>query len=252
MGQAIGLGLMAWLLVGARDPILVPDVSQHEVEVQQGFNGTELLLYGAILAPDGTRAQGQDYDVVVVVEGPTQPVVLREKGRFAGVWINAGSTTYRSVPSYYAVVSSRPIDRIVNERTAAIFELGLDSLQLSPSGTIDPDSQARYSRGLVDLMRSHGLYSADPHGVTLTGGVLYRARIFLPSSVQTGTYTAETFAIHDGRVLASKISTVVVRKTGMERAIADFAQHGAFLYGLLTVAISVLMGWVAGRFLSLA
>jgi hypothetical protein len=60
-----------FLLAGARDPILVPEVSQHKVEVRQGFTGTELLLFGAILSPEGTRA-GRDYDIVVVLKGPIQ------------------------------------------------------------------------------------------------------------------------------------------------------------------------------------
>lgn len=245
------VALLALLLsTGARDPILVPDVSQHEIEIRHDFNGTTLLLFGAILSPEGTRA-GHDYDIVVVVEGPTRPIVLRQKSRVAGVWINADSTTFRSVPSYYAVASSRPLKDIVDERTAAIYELGLGALQLSPSGSIDPAAQARFSGGLVDLMTRGGLYSQNEHAVTVTGQVLYQAHIFLPSSVQTGSYTAETFACRHGRVVASAISRVEVHKLGLDLAIADFAQHSAFLYGLLAVAISVAMGWVAGRFFAL-
>ena len=238
------------LLTAARDPILVPDVSQREIEVRQDFTGTELLLFGAILDPAGVRA-GADHDIVVVVEGPTRPVLLREKRRVAGVWVNAESTTFRSVPSYYAVASSRPLDQIVDARTAAIYEFGLGSLQLSPSGLIDPAAQARFAAGLVDLQRRHQLYSQSENAVTLTGQVLYRARIFLPSSVQTGTYTAETFAVRHGRVVASAIAHVEVKKLGLERAIAAFARHYAFFYGLLAVAISVLMGWIAGRLFAL-
>jgi uncharacterized membrane protein YfcA len=63
--------LLTVLLGGARDPILVPEVSQHEIQVRQGFTGAELLLFGAILdPPEGTRA-GSDYDIVVVLKGPT-------------------------------------------------------------------------------------------------------------------------------------------------------------------------------------
>ena len=55
------LALVAFFaLTGARDPILVPEVSQHEVQVRQGFTGTELLLYGAILDPAGVRAEPWD------------------------------------------------------------------------------------------------------------------------------------------------------------------------------------------------
>ena len=130
------LALIAFFaLTAQRDPILVPEVSQHEIEVRQGFTGTELLLYGAILEPDGRRA-GRDYDIVVVLKGPTQPIVLREKQRILGIWVNADSTDFRSAPSYFAVASSRPIDRHrrcphrgdlrTRARLPAAFALGLD------------------------------------------------------------------------------------------------------------------------------
>lgn len=234
------------MLGGARDPILVPEVSQHEVQVRQGFTGTELLLFGAILDPQGTRA-GRDYDIVVVLKGPTQSITVREKQKYAGIWVNAASARFRSAPSYYAVASSRPLDQIVDARTAAIYELGLPFLQLSPIGTIRPDEQIRFAAGLAQLMSDEQLYQEDPGGVQVNEQVLYQARIKLPSNVQTGTYTAETFAISKGRVVASAIARVEVKKRGFERVVAEFARHSAFLYGLLAVSISVLMGWLAGR-----
>lgn len=238
------------LLGGARDPILVPEVSQHEVQVRQGFRGTELLLFGAILTPDGTRA-GQDYDIVVVLKGPTRSIVLREKQRIAGIWVNAESTEFRSAPTFFAVASSKPINRIVDDKTAAIYELGLPWLQLSPIGAYNPKEQARFSAGLVDLMQREQLYKDDSKGVKISEQVLYQARIKLPSSVQTGTYTAETFAITKGRVVASAIARVEVKKLGFERAVAQFAEYNGFFYGLLAVALSVAMGFMAGRLFAL-
>ncbi len=234
------------LLGGARDPILVPEISQHEVEVRQGFTGTELLLFGAILDPAGTRA-GRDYDIVVVLKGPTRSITLREKQKHAGIWVNAASAEFRSAPAFYAVASSRPIEKIVDPRTAAIYELGLPFLQLSPIGSIDPEEQVRFAAGLVSLMADDALYQEDPGGVGVNEQVLYQARIRLPSNVQTGTYTAETFAITRGRVVASAISRVEVNKAGFEKGIADFAEQRGLVYGLLVVAVSVGMGWLAGR-----
>ncbi|MES2494366.1 MAG: TIGR02186 family protein [Pseudomonadota bacterium] len=245
------LALLCLLMLGAwRDPILVPDVSQHEVQVRQGFIGTELLLFGAILDPRGIRA-GRDYDIVVVLKGPTRSITLREKQKYAGIWINAASAQFRSAPSFYAVASSRPLDQIVDERTAAIYELGLPFLQLSPIGAIDPDRQARFAAGLVAMKTGEQLYQQDQQGVTVSEQVLYRARIHLPSNVQTGTYTAETFAISRGRVVASAVARVEVRKRGFEKGIADFADQQSVWYGLLAVTISVAMGWLAGRLFAL-
>ncbi len=243
----VAFALLAFLaLVGARDPILVPEVSQHEVQVRQGFTGTELLLFGAILEPDGRRA-GRDYDIVVVLKGPTVPIRLREKQKILGVWINADSTAFRSAPSYFAVASSKPISEIVDDRTAAIYELGLDYLQLSPIGSIDPTEQARFTEGLVAMRGREGLYREDPHGVTISEQVLYQARIALPSNVQTGRYTAETFAIARGRVVASASAEVEVHKRGFERLVADHARDDSFFYGLLAVGLSLAMGWLAHR-----
>lgn len=249
--RAVVALLLLVLLGAARDPILVPEVSQHEIRLRQGFTGTELLLFGAILNPDGTRA-AKDYDIVVVLLGPRQSIVVREKRKVAGIWLNANSTAFRSAPSYYAIASTRPVKEIVDDKTAAIYELGLPWLQLSPIGAIEPEEQARFAQGLVELNSKAGLYREADGTVTVSEQVLYQARINLPSSVPIGTYTAETFAVSNGVVVASASSTVEVRKVGFDRAVVDFAEDSAVPYGLLAVFIAVTMGWVAGRLFSLA
>ena len=247
----VWLALLAFVaLTGQRDPILVPEVSQHEIQVRQGFTGTELLLYGAILDPEGRRAR-QPYDIVVVLKGPTEPILVREKAKKLGVWVNAQSTAFRSAPSFFSVASSRPIAEIVDDRTAAIYERGLGFLQLSPTGAIDPVEQARFTKGLVDLRQREGLYREAGEGVTINNSVLYQARIPVPSNVVTGRYTAETFAISDGRVIASAIAEVEVQKQGFERFVAEQADRSSVLYGLFAVFLSLFMGWLAGRVFAL-
>ncbi|AOL95654.1 TIGR02186 family protein [Porphyrobacter sp. LM 6] len=239
--------LVAWTaLTAQREPVLVPAVSQSLIEVRQGFTGAKLLLYGAVVDPEGGGRAG-DYDIVVVLKGPTEPVRIREKDRIAGIWMNAADTDFRSAPSFFAVASSRPIEEIVDERTAAIFELGTEFIQLSPSGQIEPEEQARFARGLVELRQRQGLYQENPGGVRISEKVLYQARINLPSNVTTGRYTAETFAISRGRVLASATARIEVVKAGLEGQVVSAAQRWSFLYGLGAIALSLGMGWVAGR-----
>lgn len=244
----IGLALFASLtLMGQREPLLVPEVSQSRIEVRQGFTGADLLLYGAVIDPAGTRGRTQEYDIVVVLKGPTLPIKVREKERMVGVWMNAGTSDFRSAPAFFAVASSRPVGEIVDERTAAIFELSAEFIQLSPSGQIEPEEQARFARGLVDLRRRQGLYQEDPQGVRISENVLYQARITLPSNVTTGSYTAETFAIARGRVLASATARIEVVKVGFEGQVVMASQRWAFWYGLGAIALSLGMGWFAGR-----
>jgi uncharacterized protein (TIGR02186 family) len=236
---------LAPLVMAARAPMLVPDVSQREVEIQYSFTGAELLLFGAIVYPDG-KAPQRPADIVVVLKGPDQSITMREKQKVAGVWVNAESAQFRSAPSFYAMASSRPIDRIVDERTAAIYELGVDKLQLSPASLNDSDEIQRFQAGLVDLRRKTGLFVERPGTVEITDGVLYRARLPLSARVIVGDYTAETFLVQDGRVVAAAVRDVTIRKSGFERFIALAAQNWSFLYGLTAVALAVVLGWAAG------
>ncbi|PZU60228.1 MAG: hypothetical protein DI547_04175 [Sphingobium sp.] len=247
-GKRIGAALLlclAPLLAGAQAPILVPDVSQRAVEIQYSFTGAELLLFGAIVYPDG-RIPQKPADVVVVLKGPDQSIVMREKQKIAGMWVNADSAQFRSAPSFYAMASSRPIDRIVDERTAAIYEMGVDKLQLSPSSLNSTDEIDRFQAGLVDLRRRSGLFVERPGTVEITDGVLYRARLPLSARVIVGDYTAETFLVQEGRVVAAAVRDVTVRKSGFERFIALAAEQWPFLYGLTAIALAVGLGWAAG------
>ena len=233
------------LLSAAGEPTLVPDVSQREVEIRYSFTGADLLLFGAIVYPDGRRPS-KPADILVVLKGPDQSITMREKQRVAGIWVNADSARFRSAPSFYAVASSRPIADVVDQRTAAIYELGVDKLQLSPSSLNDSAELDRFQAGLIDLRQRTGLFAEHQGSVEITDGVLYRARIPLPARVIVGDYTAETFLVQDGRVVAAAVRDITIRKSGFERFMAVAADRWSFFYGLTAILLAVGMGWTAG------
>ena len=232
------------LLMAQAEPKLVPDISSRSIEIRYSFTGAQLLLFGAIIYPGG-RVPSKPADVVVVLKGPVEPILVREKQKIAGIWMNADSNRFRSAPSFYAVASSAPVRDLVDERTAAIYELGLDNLQLSPGGGALPDKERRFERGLLDLRKRQGLYSQNPKGVEISEGVLYRARIDIPSQVPVGTYTAETFLIDNERVLAAATREIEIGKSGFERFVAQAARRNAFLYGLAAMLLSLGLGYAA-------
>ena len=244
------LAVLAPLLIAADKPVLVPDISARQVQIRYSFTGAQLLLFGAVVYPGG-RPPTRPAHIVVVLRGPVQPILVREKQKIAGIWMNADSNRFRSAPSFYAVASSRPIAELVDERTAAIYELGLNNLQLSPGGGALPEKERRFEAGLLDLRRRQGLYAEHPRGVEITGGVLYRATITIPSQVPVGTYTAETYLIdrpspdRTGRVIAVATRDIEIDKSGFERFVALAARRHEFLYGLTSVALSLALGWAA-------
>lgn len=243
--RGIVTAALSLLCMGAAKPVLVPDVSDNEVQIVYSFTGAELLLFGAILYPRG-RQPDHPADIAVVLKGPTQSILVREKQKVAGMWLNADSARFRSAPSFYAIASSRPLDKLIDPRTAAIYELGLDSLQMSPASGAPPAEQARFENGLVDLNRRSGLYVEDAHGVSIRDGALYRAQIAIPARVPVGRYIAETFLIQDGKVVAGAVREVDIGKQGFERFVTLAAHRWPFLYGLVAVVVSLAIGWGAG------
>lgn len=242
--RALLLLLLAPLAMAQAEPRLVPDVSDRHIEIRYSFSGAELLLFGAIIYPDGREPEGQ-IDVAVVVKGPLEPIVVREKQKVFGIWMNVGRVRFRSVPGFYAVASSRPLPQLIDERNAAIYELGLDNIQLSPGGGAAPDVLRRFEHGLIDLMMRNQLYAQYPRGVEISEGVLYRARIDIPARVPVGTYTAETFLIQDGRVIAGAAREIRIEKLGFEGFVSDAAERWSLAYGVVAVAVSLLLGWAA-------
>lgn len=237
--------MIAPALIGASRPILVPEVSQRQIDIVYSFTGAEVLLFGAIVYPDG-RAPDRLPDIAVTLRGPVQSVLMREKQKIAGIWVNADRTRFRSVPSFYAVASTRPISDIVDERTAAIFELGLGNLQLSPASGDTPAEQRRFELGMIDLKRRTGLFSEQGDAVQIVEKVLYQARIRIPARVPVGQFTAETFMIQDGRIVAAASRDIEIRKSGFERFVALAAEQHSIVYGLAAVLLSILLGWGAG------
>jgi hypothetical protein len=63
--------------------------------------------------------------------------------------------------------------------------------------------------------------------------------------VPVGTYTAETFLIDHGRVLAAATRDIQINKSGFERTVALAARRHRLLYGLTAVAMSLGLGWGA-------
>ena len=237
--------ILALFSLTAATPRLVPDVSQRKIDIVYSFTGAELLLFGAILYPGG-RLPTDRADVVVVLRGPAEPLTIRKKERLAGIWVNRRSARFETVPAYFGVAGSAPVHAIVDDWTATVYELGINTLQLSPASGNSAQESAEFERGLIDLRRRAGLYYESPHGVEITEGVLYRARLPLPARVPVGTYIAQTFLIQNGNVIAQARREIIIDKSGFERFVYVAAQKYPVIYGGTAVLIAVGLGWVAG------
>ncbi len=220
----------------ARAQSVLADLAEHLVAIHTGFDGTNILVFGML--PKNT-------DLAIVVRGPARPTVMHRKGSVAGVWVNTATMTFPAAPSYYAVASSAPLDQIVDPHERERLRLGLEDLDLRPSGRASPNLLAEWRAGLVRAKQRQGLYISEPSEITILGGNLFRSSIEMPSNVPTGSYLIDVYLFRDGLNVAAQSLPLAVSKVGVEAQIYALAHQHSALYGLLSILIALLVGWIA-------
>jgi uncharacterized protein (TIGR02186 family) len=82
-------------------------------------------------------------------------------------------------------------------------------------------------------------------GVTFLTPSIFRAPIPIPATAPTGNYEVDIVLFADSVVLARSHTDFELVKIGFEQNLAEFAHNQAAIYGLATVAIAMLFGWIA-------
>lgn len=216
---------------------LVADLSSHLVAITTGFTGTDVLLFGA------TEGKG---DVVVVVRGPQRREVVRRMDRVAGIWVNSDEMVFESVPSYYRVASSRPLDEVVPEASAQRHRIGVDNLRLAAAVAADDASVRQFRAALVRNKQRASLFGVAVGSVTFLGNRLFRTNVTFPANAPVGVYEIQVYLFQEGEVTSASITPLVVSRVGFEAGVFDFAHRHALAYGVLAVLIAVVAGWAAG------
>ncbi|MDX2277794.1 MAG: TIGR02186 family protein [Hyphomonadaceae bacterium] len=215
-------------------------VAEERISVSSAYRGSVIDVWG--VNPD-RRGRG---DVVVVVRGPDQPATVMRKRRVFGLWVNGDPVRFAQAPSFFAVLSNRPLRQIASP--SSIWSLELDpaaSAQLEsavPAGA-DP---SEYRAALVRLRGAQGLYlDNDRTGVTMYAGGLFRARVQLPANAPIADYHADTYLFRDGRLISSQRIPIRIARVGIERRIHDLATNYSMIYGILCVMMALAGGWLA-------
>jgi uncharacterized protein (TIGR02186 family) len=232
--------LLVALPAAAED--LVSGLSQDQIQITSNYAGTDMVVFGAI---ESAEAGGGPRDVVVVMRGPDTDMSVRRKVRVAGIWINRDQITLHGMPDYYYVASTRPLLKMATAETLARYQIGLDNLMPKSVSTRTPSKAEPFRQAVIRSRARARLYAQAPAGVEFLSYSLFRTRIPIPATVPRGEYTAEVYLFRDGTVISAQTTPLFVDQTGLERRLYNFAHEWPFAYGLVTVMMAALLGWLS-------
>ena len=240
---AAALGLAASL--PAKAETLIAALSTHRIAITSNYTGDQLTVFGLVEREGRTAARADPYDIVVTVRGPPRMLIVREKERVGPLWVNRQQRRFPERPIFLSVSSNRPIEEILTEDAARRERIGLANAQRTQSTREFEFGIGPYRDALIRIMEAKGLYAEHERGVTFLSPALFSSQIKIPAIAPTGPYEVEVLLYAGGSILARQTTNFEVVKTGAEQRMTSAAHDRPLLYGLATVAVALLLGWLA-------
>lgn len=242
MIRAFALWLMlAWPVAAEQ---IVAGLSQTEVSITANFSGSEIIIYGAVKR-DAPAPKKPRMEVIVTVEGPSSPLIIRKKERRLGIWLNKKEVQIDLAPSFYAVATTGPISEILSDAENLRYQITIPSA-IRADGLADRSkSSTDFMAALLRIRENEGRFRLDEGAVELTDATLFRADVILPANLTEGDYRVRMYITRGGVVIDTQDQVILVQKKGLERFVNRLSKSQPLIYGLLSLVMAVGAGWGA-------
>lgn len=240
------LALVLALAIPAKaEETFVTGLSTEEIALTADFTGSELFVFGAIRRDAPIDPDVDPLDIVITIKGPPNPLTVRRKERRFGIWINTESVDVRDAPSFYAIATTGPLREILTETQRLRFQIGMDQAVRKVEGHPTLEDTSSFTEAVVRLREKQELYEVLDGEVSLAEETLFQTRIAMPANIVEGDYAAEFFLVRDRSVISTAETVIVVQKAGIERWIFNLSQQRPLAYGIMSVLVALLAGWLA-------
>ncbi|MEL6648135.1 MAG: TIGR02186 family protein [Pseudomonadota bacterium] len=232
------------LALPARAEEVVLGLSQDEVAITATFDGSQILVFGAVKR-ESPIPPGPPLQVIVAVSGPSEPVLVRRKERRFGIWVNTDSVLVDSAPSFYKVATTAPFDEVMTDVQDLQYRVSINRAIQSVGATFSTTTVKDFSDAVIRIRETNGLYRVVENAVKLDQQTLFRTAIDMPANVTEGDYSIRIFLTREGQVVSLYETQIDVKKVGLERWLYNLSREMPLIYGLMSLAIAIAAGWGA-------
>ena len=222
---------------------VVLGMSQDEVAITATFDGSNILVFGAIQRD--APIPETPIDVIVTVSGPSEPLDVRRKAKRFGIWVNTDTVQVDAAPSFYAIATSAPLGDILTETEDLRHKVSINRAIRSVGAPMNILDAQSFTDAVIRIREANGLYALQEGSVSIDQQTLFRTSINMPANLTEGDYSARIFITRDGAVVDQLSTTIDVHKVGLEQFLFSLSREQPLLYGLMSLAIAIFAGWAA-------
>lgn len=236
--------ILAFIAAPALSEEVVAGLSQNRVAITANFDGSEILIFGAVKR-DAPSPSDDPISVIITVAGPSSPVEVRKKDRQFGIWINTAMVEVDSAPSFYAIATSQEFGDALSDTEDLRHHISIPRAIRSVGAPADVEHPEDFTEALIRIRTKQDLYQLRENSVSISEDTLFRAAISLPANLTEGPYQTRIFLTRDGAVIDQYETVIDVQKVGLERFLYNLAHEKPLIYGLMSLAIAIIAGWSA-------
>lgn len=239
------LVILSLPLVVQADEQVVAGLSQNRVSITANFDGSEILIFGAVKRDAPVPENASPLEVVIAVAGPSEPVIVRRKERVAGIWVNTDAVEIDSAPSFYAVATSGPFHTVLSNVDDLRHRISLYRAIRRVGSEPGIEDAGQFTAALMRIRNKSSLYQLRENTIDVKEETLFRTSVALPANLREGDYTVRIFLTRAGSVISESETVINVQKVGLERFLYTLAHERPLVYGILSLAIAIAAGWMA-------
>ena len=144
---------------------VVLGMSQDEVAITATFDGSNILVFGAIQRD--APIPETPIDVIVTVSGPSEPLDVRRKAKRFGIWVNTDTVQVDAAPSFYAIATSAPLGDILTETEDLRHKVSINRAIRSVGAPMNILDAQSFTDAVIRIREANGLYTLQEGSVSI-------------------------------------------------------------------------------------
>jgi len=224
---------------------VVAGLSQNSVSITANFDGSEILIFGAVKRIAPPPVDDGPLQVIITVAGPSEPVTVRRKEKRYGIWVNTDAVEVDAAPSFYAVATSAGFRDVLTDVEDLRNQVSIPRAIRSVGAPMTVADSESFSDALIRIREKKDLYQLNESTVTVAQETLFNTSVRLPANLTEGDYIARILLTRGGKVVDQYQTTIYVQKVGLERWVYTLAHEQPLAYGILSLVIAIAAGWLA-------